>query len=269
MNMITEKQIVEMYKRGASAYEILKYTSYKAPHSIYKILRKHGVTVRTKAGSKGMSLKEDYFREINSEKKAYFLGFIYADGSILKREDSKTCIRLEIKQSDKYLLDILKQELNSTNAISVVRKDCARFSVHSNVLEKDLAKYSIVPDKSHRQDKIVVLPEPYMHHFIRGVFDGDGWVYKRKYSLTFGLCGTQTAMSQIANYLQTTLELPIVQVKQYGDKVPFFTHSAKTSTLKLFDYLYKDATIYLKRKYDVFSQVCQYREGSVKSLCKA
>lgn len=267
--MITEKQMVEMYMKGASAYEIMKYTTYKAPHSIYKILRRHGVEIRTKAGSKGMGLKEDYFRKIDSEKKAYFLGFIYADGSILRRVGSKTAIRLEIKQSDQYLLDILKQELNSTNVISIVRKGCARFSVHSNVLEEDLARYSIVPDKSHRQDEIVILPEPFMHHFIRGVFDGDGWIFKRKYSLTFGLCGTQTAMCQIADYLQTTLDLPKVQVKQYGDKVPFFTHSAKVSTLKLFSYLYKDATIYLKRKYSIFSQVCQYREGSVKSLCKA
>ena len=258
-----------MYNEGASAYDILKFTKYKAPHSIYKILRKNGVNIRSKAGSKGMNLKADYFQVIDTEIKAYFLGFLYADGSISERADSQSCIRLEIKKGDSYLLNILKNELNSENIVTTVKGGCARFSVHSDQIAHDLAKYSIVPNKSHRQDKLTILPEPLMHHFIRGVFDGDGWIYQREYSLTFGLCGTMTAMRQIANYLEKELELPKVQVKQYEEKVPFFTHSSKVSNVKLYDYLYRDATIYLKRKFEIFSQVCQYREGSVKSLCNA
>lgn len=253
--MIFEDQIVELYKSGNSAYEILPLTNYKSVHSIYNIIRKHGYTIRSKAGNKNPNLKHNYFNNINSELKAYFLGILYADGTIEIREKSQPQLRIELKRADKYILEKFKVELNSDNKISDTKKNCCRFGVHSAQLIDDLSKFKIVPNKSHISDSLVILEEPYMSHFIRGVFDGDGWVYKREYSLTIGFCGNIIAMENIEEYLRYKLNLPKVKVGCYGDKVPFFTHSSKISAKKIYNYLYNDATIYLKRKKIIFDTV--------------
>lgn len=77
--MISKEQIVDLYKNGKSAYEILPLTNYKCVQSIYQIIRKSGFTMRSKAGIKNSNLKHDYFNKIDTELKAYFLGLIYAD----------------------------------------------------------------------------------------------------------------------------------------------------------------------------------------------
>lgn len=262
--MISREQIVDLYKKGKSAYEILPLTNYKCVQSIYQIIRKSGFTMRSKAGSKNPNLKHDYFNKIDTELKAYFLGLLYADGTIEIRDKSQPQLRIELNREDKYILEKFKEELNSDNKISDTKKGCCRFGVHSSKLVEDLAKYKVVPNKSHKLDSLVILVEPYMGHFIRGIFDGDGWVYKRQYSFTIGFCGSITAMQNIEEHLRLKLNLPKVKVGLYGNKVPFFTHSSKISAKKIYDYLYNDATIYLKRKKLIFDTV--YANTEVTSI---
>lgn len=252
--MINQEQIIELYKEGKSAYEILPLTPYAQVRSIYNLLKKHGVPIRSRAGNKNPNLVSNYFSVVDSEAKAYFLGLLYADGSIEVRKNSQTKIQLELNKNDGYIIELFKKELQSDNVISTTRHDCLRFSVHSNKIAEDLSHYMIFPNKSHRHDELRILDEPYMSHFIRGVFDGDGWVYERKYGLTFGICGTKEATESLERYLRLTLNIPKVKVASYENKVPFFTHSSKESVKKIYDYLYSNATIYLKRKKEVFDK---------------
>lgn len=262
--MISNEQIIELYKNGKSAYEILPLTNYKCVQSIYKIIRKSGFSIRTRAGIKNPTLKHDYFSKIDTEYKAYYLGLLYADGTIEIRDKSQPQLRIELKTNDKYILEILKNELQSDNKISDTKKGCCRFGVHSNQLVQDLSNYKIVPNKSHKLDRLITLDEPYMSHFIRGIFDGDGWVYKRQYSLTIGFCGTKEAMESIEEYLRDKLDLLKVKVGCYSKKAPFFTHSSKISAKKIYDYLYNDSSIYLKRKKFIFDSV--YANNEVTSI---
>lgn len=89
-------------------------------------------------------------------------------------------------------------------------------------------------------------------------------VYKRQYSFTIGFCGSLTAMENIEEHLRIKLNLPKVKVGCYGNKVPFFTHSSKISAKRIYDYLYNDATIYLKRKKLIYDKV--YANTEVTSI---
>jgi len=255
--IMNKKQIIDLYNKGLSAYEILAMTDYKSVNSIYNILRKH-TDVRSKAGNKNPNLKHDYFNRIDSEAKAYFLGFIMADGSVTIRKNSQPCLAIEIKEYDSYLLELFKKELCTDNVIETTRKECKRIRVHSSQIVEDLSKYNIIPNKSHATNPAIILEEPYMSHYIRGLMDGDGWVYERQYSLTMGICGTYELMGSIRDYLIKKLHLPNVQVNSYKDRIPFFTHQSIESIDKLYHYLYDDATIFLTRKKSVFDK-CQRR----------
>lgn len=254
---MNKEQIIELYNNGLSAYEILEQTNYKSVNSIYNILRKH-TDVRSRAGNKNPNLKHNYFETIDSEAKAYFLGFIMADGSITVRDKSQPCLAIEIKEYDSYLLELFKNEIETDNSIEDTRKDCKRIRIHSKQIANDLANYNVIPNKSHATNPAIILPEPYMAHYIRGLMDGDGWVYKRQYSLTMGICGTYELMESIRDYLTEKLNLPFVQVNNYEDRIPFITHQSIEAIDMLYHYLYDNATIYLTRKKEVFDK-CQYR----------
>lgn len=77
-------------------------------------LRRKGITRNT---GRQVQIDHEYFNIINSEPKAYFLGLITADGSVIKYQKSKNgfsyILRLELKVEDKYLLEIFANELNS------------------------------------------------------------------------------------------------------------------------------------------------------------
>lgn len=254
--MLSKQEIVNLYNNGMSAYDIQKLTNYKSVNSIYNILRKE-TSMRSKAGNKNPNLIHNYFEKIDSERKAYFLGFIFADGNITLRKNSQSCIAIEIKNYDSYILEIFKQELKTDNTIESTRKDCKRIRIHSDKMQQDLEKYNIIPDKCHKHNQCIILEEPFMSHFIRGMYDGDGWISQRQSSkrLTFGLCGTYESIDSIKNYLINKLELSNVQTNNYLNKIPFFTFQKQSDVEKIYHYLYDNATIYLTRKKDIFNKV--------------
>lgn len=102
------------------------------------------------------------------------------------------------------------------------------------------------------------IKESLIRHFIRGYFDGDGTVgiYKNKsdkeyYTLRSGFCsGSERFMYQLAD------KLPCInKTVQKGKDTNIWsiTFSVKDS-IRLYNYMYKDATVWLKRKRDKFEQ---------------
>lgn len=64
---------------------------------------------------KDTTVNLEYFKIIDSNNKAYLLGFIAADGALVKGVNtSSTTLTLTIHRKDKIILDLLKRELNSS-----------------------------------------------------------------------------------------------------------------------------------------------------------
>ena len=60
------------------------------------------------------TLDEKYFDKIDSQNKAYILGFIYADGSI-----NKGCLNITLSNKDVEILEFIKDELKYSGKISI------------------------------------------------------------------------------------------------------------------------------------------------------
>lgn len=87
-----------------------------------------------------------------------------------------------------------------------------------------------------------IVPEPLFHHFIRGYFDGDGW-----FSFpTFGIISSDEFCFGMQKFLWNQLNINSYLHK--AGKVSRLQIHKHHDISKIYDYLYRDATIFLERK---------------------
>lgn len=205
------------------------------------------------------SFNEDYFKVIDTEDKAYWLGFIYADGYITKGK----ILGIRISDIDKEHLEKFKTYIesnhpihsyNSTNGYNVGRKFC-QIELNSEYNISNIVDKGVKPRKS----KILtfpnedILPKDLTRHFIRGYFDGDGSVYISNTSVGVSFVGTLDFLNKIKD------SLPINSSSRpykYKNKVIYEYKIGGGNIVKdVYKYLYEDSTIYLERKYNKFTEI--------------
>ena len=253
-NIEEQLQIVDLYKSGLSQQQICnKFNGYFARRTIGNILKYYNVEARNKNYNKDY-FNEDYFKIIDNQNKAYFIGLLLADGNIYKRHGSEPTIRIELNSRDKYIIEKFKEELKSKNTISNTAKNCVSFRIISQKMANDLSKYYIIPNKTFKT-QLPILEEKYMSHLIRGIFDGDGWVsgYLSKSGRTpFGFCGTELLVTQIRDYLSDKINIHKAKIGLYEGKIPQILYNSINDVKTFYNYLYQDAELYLIRKKEKF-----------------
>ena len=207
-----------------------------------------------------------YFDNIDTEEKAYWLGFLFADGAITKYNTSYD-IEFSLKKDDaehvqKYANAIEKYKISKSNYR-------ARCIVGSKHMFETLEKYGCTRKKSLTlkfPDLNIFFKKDLIKHFIRGYIDGDGcisYINKEHTKMCVSILGTENFLNGIQTYLNTNYKLSLNNKNQNVTKVLTFTGKNAYNILK---YLYKDATIYLERKYKRYCELCRLFEESNKSL---
>lgn len=196
---------------------------------------------------------EHIFDNIDTEEKAYWLGFIYADGCI---SDNGS---LEIRLIDKEHLEKFKEFINSSNPIRIKHyKEYTSYSImnKSKHLRDILISYGCTPRKSLTlkfpsmsifQDSSLVIP------FVRGVFDGDGSIGIGKHKNCTkpypraSIVGTQDI---VTNCLKCTNIENLVT--KYGKNNYYETKFTHSKAIQFLNTIYNNAHIYLDRKYNKY-----------------
>ena len=147
--------------------------------------------VRTKMSQlgyrKNRTFNNRYFQFIDTPLKAYFLGFIFADGWICANESTRNYeFGMELQSEDKYILDALNSELGGIHKIfhtdacrtiilghEVNRGDSDTLRVYSKPLVTDLISNGIETNKTQK-DTIPHVSDELFFDFLRGYVDGDG-----------------------------------------------------------------------------------------------
>lgn len=205
-----------------------------------------------------VKFNESIFDSIDTEQKAYWLGFIYADGYISNPNAKyKNVFELSLQ-----LKDI--EHLSKFNEFMEHNKDNVKFDNHRcrwNIMNKHLWEtlnnYGCTPNKS------LILKFPnfdnfkdvsLLRHFIRGYFDGDGCIsfYKHKHCVTphAEIIGTHDFLEKIIQVSQIPSKFR--HDKRHSDKT-FTIEYTKENTVKIINWLYSDCTIYLNRKYQKYN----------------
>ena len=166
-------QIIERYKKGESAKVISKDFGITPP-SIYGLLKRRKIERRTYSeSSRRYTLNETYFDNINTEEKAYFLGFLYADGY---NNETRGVVELSCSEKDKEILEKFSKLVDSNKPVRFIESNGAkscRIDLCSRKLCSALNAIGCVQTKTFKL-KFPLLKEDLISHFIRGYFDGDG-----------------------------------------------------------------------------------------------
>jgi len=193
------------------------------------------------------------FKIIDTEEAAYILGFLAADGCISSTSNQ---IRIELKNepSEYKLLSQIHKILNLNTKLTLPRnRNSCLIYFNSAELKHTLSLYNITPRKTFTV-VIPSLPKDLLRHYIRGYFDGDGWITYSKPNnnsyISAGFIGNKKFTNDLNNILKkeigTTLSVtPNKSMIQLAC-------SGCNKTYRLLDYLYRNASIYLDRKQKLY-----------------
>lgn len=215
-------------------------------------------------------LDNTYFEKIDTEGKAYWLGFLYADGCI-NENDSRGYIKamtleLGLCRKDKEHLVKLNNSLKSNNKIKdyivAGKYESSKLVISNTKMCRDLIDKGCVPRKSLVLEfpSCDIVPSELIRHFIRGYFDGDGCISHAVNAKTpfyvFGFVGTRSLLESIQIILYKDAGLTKTKLSQkQGQEAYQIMKGGRNNCKIMFDYLYKDSTIYLDRKYDKFIKI--------------
>lgn len=217
---------------------------------------------------------ETIFDNIDTEEKAYWLGFIYADGYIQSPnvKQFKYVFAIGLATVDISHLKKFNSFVKcKTNKVRIDKyhqygkeKERCIWSCANKHFWNALNNLGCVPNKSLIL-KFPKINQELIRHFIRGYFDGDGTLgcYGKHLQPSCSLVGTKDVLDNIANQLFFT---PTIYHHK-GHKEETLTMSmASQKAIDFINYIYKDSTIYLDRKYDKYIKMCRLWEKSHRLL---
>lgn len=268
----SDKEVIDLYNKGISLTQIQRETGINR-NSIAKVLKNHGIEVVNKQNQ--TKFNENIFDSIDTEEKAYWLGFIFADGNISSpNKKGKPIYTFEISlqlADTNHLYKFNKFMEHQKNNVKTDSFRC-RWSVTNKHLWEILNSYGCTPRKSLTLEfpKLEIFKDKSLiRHFIRGYFDGDGCISHNDQEQEIpciNVLGTNEMLSTIQNYILM-------------DSNPFYLNNPKNkttlvisrSTAKavMFMYaLYYKSNISLDRKYQKFLQYknCRFKAKALELL---
>lgn len=277
-----EKQLIlKLYAEGHGAPYIANELKI-ATHKVSYFVKSSGVSRTPSEAARKYSYDEDFFKKIDSEEKAYWLGFMYADGYVSSRKYGK-CVGLSLSSKDKAHLVKFMKSLHGNVPIHdyVSNSGYASHTEYSRVIlcGDTMYKYAIAQGIVEHKTNIVTAPEisqKLVPHFIRGYFDGDGCLtcgMKRHHRGRPGkyceyavkILGTQSLLDFIKNFIE---KHDVAKINRYyrrkeGQTVLSLELKGNKQIKKFLDLIYKNATIYLDRKYERYQKLCNLLHSRV------
>ena len=264
-----------MHKRLTDTEKNWMFSDYKKnPKPFTHYAKKLGVTgpaIRMwfkKAGIKAIpqsilqrkyKVDEEYFNNVDSQDKAYIIGFLYADGW---NSESREAVYLSLKEEDKYILDSMTRLLQPKKPLRFIKKrkdsysNSYRLCIENLAISKQLKSLGVLGCKTFLLKFPEWLESKLIPHFIRGYMDGDGWVGVKSCSLV----GTTDFCAYISKILSTRLGITTYTRTRHPDRnhnIRQLEVNGRLQTIKFLDWIYKNANLYLFRKYDRYQDMKQ------------
>ena len=268
LNFDLDRDIIPKYNQGISLSKLAKEFETTV-QTLSKKLKERGIEVINRQNL--TKFNENIFDIIDSEDKAYWLGFIFADGYISSRDNG---FELSLSAEDtEHLVKFNTFMQHNKDNVKIGKAKCngkeytrCRWGVVNKHLWNTLNNLGCTPQKSNIlkfpnleifSDRKLIIA------FIRGYFDGDGCITaytngKPKASFL----GTEDFLNILKNLL---LMYGINTGKLVIDPREKYTRTLNVSqpdSLKFLHLIYKDSNIYLTRKYNKYLTFCRPSEKS-------
>lgn len=210
------------------------------------------------------TINEEFFNEFN-EHSAYLLGLIYADGSVTWNSNKGyQSLTITASAKDKDHLEYLRNLLSSTKPLLYSEKtNSYRLIANSKRLCLKLMELGVIPRKSLTIEFPKFIPKEHLHHFIRGITDGDGNVryVKRKRSSYFEITissGSLNFCKGLIEAIKDTINVD-ANIRKIGTNTYIIQYSCSRGE-QLAEFLYSNSNIYLKRKHKEYKKLLEARK---------
>ena len=268
------EQIIADYKNGKSMRQIEKDYNVTRQSVANFLERKE---IKTQKGNHHRTYYHnfDFFQNIDTEEKAYWLGFMFADGYIVNYDGKygEDKFGITLSTSDIDTLEKFKKSISATNPITDVSSNgrvLSRILLSSQKTVDDLISHGCVKQKSLILQPPIGVPQELIHHFIRGFFDGDGSIYYNKsaferhktwnapsYSINI------TSTKEMIEWIIDTVGFGNIYNEKRREKTWYYQQSGNNKVKAFCDFIYKDATIFMERKYKLYQDLLNVSKDRV------
>lgn len=204
-----------------------------------------------------------FFDKIDSEIKAYLLGFIAGDGGITNNGRHRN-IAVGVQERDRCIVDWIREYISPNLKILILkpltlnRQPVAKIQVSSRHIIEDLRRHGLIERKSFNAFILKEIPEEMKRHVFRGFVDADGCVYRNANGkvIVNAVCTSEVFLKQLKEWLKeagihSTISKRISRLRSdcFGTKDLFKIGVWSKKDVKLVEeYMYRDSKFYFKRK---------------------
>lgn len=248
-------KMYELYKQGKNTREIGELYNLSSSY-ISRLFHQESLKLRDQyETSRRYRFNENFFDCIDTQEKAYFLGLLWADGT---NSLEKHCIEIGLQERDKHILEQMLVIMGADYQLRCIKskypggQDIYRVSLFSTHMSNRLNEIGMIPNKSLVLTFPICIPHHLISHFIRGYFDGDGYISHNN-DYTCEIMGTENFCITLQSILlkvginskiyNTTLRKETSTRRLYIGK--------KNNVRKFLEFIYTDSTIYIERKHNI------------------
>lgn len=250
-NRIAHERSLNKFKQASLLYLTGKYSlttlskQFKFGRTHFsKYLKTNNIEVINKQNA--VKFNQHIFDIIDTEEKAYWLGFLFADGYISSRDN---LMELSLMLSDKEHLEKFKKFLEWSGNVKTDHYRC-RLYITNKHLKETLIKHGFFPRKSLTlKFPNNTIPNHLLVHFIRGYVDGDGCIYVNSETkhARVSIIGTKDFITNMVLKMNWKFN-KLVHDKRHHENTVSMNYGGRVA-LPILHELYENAIVYLNRKY--------------------
>jgi hypothetical protein len=273
-----ETDACRRYADGETCNEI--GASFGVSHkTVARALERHGIarnvstrswTEERRQAYRRHDCDHSFFDSIDTEAKAYWLGFLAADGC-----NTNGFMSVSLSSRDRDHLYRFRQDLGSTHPISErtdnrsnsfgsAGRKTSTLAIRSPKLTEGLAAHGIIPRKTFVLRWPDFLSPDLLRHYLRGYTDGDGYFgarpssYVRKrdgqrgVSLYWGIIGNEGFCRGAQEYLMDAVSVGQTKLRPspnaVNEGIMHLSYGGNKQVSRIWHLLYNSASVYLPRK---------------------
>ena len=202
-----------------------------------------------------INYNRNIFNKIDNEEKAYWLGFIVADGYL---NINKHMLRIKLGNRDRsHLIKFIKfiggnEEMLKSEIHSETGNENFYVSLYSKEVMNDLISLGREQAKSGKE-KVCNIDKKYYRDFIRGLWDGDGFI--RENLSGIGLVGSEEVLAFVQNYFNDSLGVKPLKIYPHCNTFKIEYRSTRKAIPLILNHLYGDKDVALDRKKELATKI--------------
>ena len=211
----------------------------------------------------------NFFEKIDTEEKAYILGFLTGDGNV-GYKSKKNRITIGLQKEDIDILEKIKKALNSNHKITTrttkstqtqEEYEEARLVIHSAKMRQDLNDLGLHERKSYTNSYIFPnIPKHLLRHYLRGLIDSDGTICYNEENKNWILSpsGEYKLCKMFSNKILEELNIGQRKIRKDGSiyETPY---QAVQDVRIIAKFLYENSNISLNRKSKLAKEILKIK----------